>query len=134
MELNLSSLHGGQNSCTEGGGQPTRLLDQVGKSVFDSWGRKLRSSGKRVAHGVSRGFGYWKFEPRSGERKSSWTQLCRPWQGFSRGRMVPHGSRRGLPSSATPWRTARSPVVQNLNCARARLRAKSLLASGDRVL
>jgi len=35
-----------------------RLLDQGGKSVFDSWGRKQRSSGKRVAHGVSRGFGY----------------------------------------------------------------------------
>ena len=39
-----------------------RLLDQVlgRKSVFDSCGRKLRSSGKRVAHGVSRGFGYLK--------------------------------------------------------------------------
>src|SRR6266480_2042060 len=34
MESNLSSQHSGQDSCTEGAGQPTRLLDQGGKSVL----------------------------------------------------------------------------------------------------
>src|SRR5438270_2694932 len=31
--------------------------------------------------------------------------------------MVPHGSRRGLPSSATPWPTYRAAAVQILICA-----------------
>ena len=34
-----------------------------------------------------------------------------------RGRMVPHGSRRGLPAPATPWRTSRAAVVQIQICA-----------------
>src|SRR5437879_13707212 len=42
--------------------------------------------------------------------------------------MVPHGSRRGLPSSATPWRTYRAAAVQILICAQVRQRLLSVAA------
>src|SRR5438128_2032165 len=40
-----------------------------------------------------------------GKESALGRQLCRPWRGFWRWHIFLHGSRRGLPSSATPWLT-----------------------------
>src|SRR5205814_1213385 len=61
----------------------------------------------------------WSTEHRSREAAEEGPpgpRLCRPLTGLSARVHFPHGSRRGLTSRATPWLTARSPVVQILIC------------------
>src|SRR5256885_1067481 len=85
------------------------LLDQVlgSKSVFDSCGRKLRSSGKRVAHGVSRGFGYL----RIGAAKRRKKVLLDPALSSLTGLLArAHGSPR-----LTPWATSLRHSVADIS-------------------
>src|SRR2546421_7554132 len=74
------------------------------ESDFESDTKELRSSDRRWPTASAVGWGVWKSEPRSGERPFSWIGFLSPPHGaFGDRALLPHGLRRGLPSSASPW-------------------------------